>query len=208
MTVPIVIPQSTSLIDAQLVQPVYSSIPAVHAEPVALIDLAQRLWCEPPELYTARDEYPALPWKMIELSPSQWRNLFTGSLFQVTELKSIRQHHAYPEPIDVTRSRGSLSIGLWWNARFVIEDWVRVDHLPLAVQLKWYEFELAYRRRRWSEMQVSRHRDRFDLEAAQQDLHAAEMAARQFAGQHALPPPPNAQVRATPAGPAVQYGFW
>jgi len=208
MTALIVIPQPTSLIDAQLAQPVYSYIPAVHTEPVAVIDLAQRLWRDSPEVYTARNEYPALPWKMIELSPSQWRNLFTGSLFQVTELKSVRQHHAYPEPIDASRSVGALSIGLWWNARFVIEDWVRVDHLPLAVQLKWYEFELTYRRRRWSEMQVSCHRDRFDLEAAQQDLHVAEMAARQFAGLHALPPPPNAQVRATPAGPAVQYGFW
>ena len=112
MTAQIVIPQPTSLIDAQLAQSVYSYIPAVHTDPVALIDLAQRLWCEPPELYTARNEYPALPWKMIELSPSQWRNLFTGSLFQVTELKSVRQHHAYPEPIDVTRARSVRSVSV------------------------------------------------------------------------------------------------
>jgi hypothetical protein len=190
----------------QLAQPVYSLIPADHTDPAALSDLAQRRWRDSPEIYTARDKYPALPWKMNELAPSQWRNIFTGGLFQVTELKSVRRHHVYPEPIDATRPIGAL--GLWWNARFVIEDWARVDQLPLAVQMKWYAFELTYHRRRWSELQVSRHADRFDHDAARLALRSAELAARQFAEQHALPPPPIALVRATPVGPAMQYGFW
>ena len=188
--------------------PVYSLLPAWHTAAALASDQAQRVQLDGPALYIGRDDYPALPWTFGDLVPSAWRNIYTGGLFQVGALRPLSKHQAYPCPVKAGEEHWPSSIGLWWNKRFVIEHWLRVDHLPVAVQMQWFAFELTYHRRRLAEMQASRHRDRFDIEAAGHSLDAAEQAARRFAAQYALQPLPDERLEFTPLGPVVQVGFW
>lgn len=188
--------------------PVYSPLPAWHTEAAAASDYSQRVQLDGPALYVGRDAYPPLPWTFSELVPSAWRNSYTGGLFQVGELRYVSEHHPYPSLVEAGGQRWPASIGLWWNQRFVIEHWLRVDHLPVAVQLQWFALELGYHRRRLAEVQISRHRERFDVEAIQRAIQAAERAARQFAIEHTLPLLPDECVRVTPQGLAVQSGLW
>jgi len=78
-------------------------------------------------------------------------------------------------------------LGYWWNDRFCIESWVRVDHLPPAVQLEWVRTEIAHRRA--TEMLVC-----LDWPArkhAEEEAAVALRLARAFAEQHGLPLPPE-----------------
>lgn len=188
--------------------PAHSPLPAWHTDATAASEYSQLVQLDGSALYVERDQYPALPWHLGELVQSAWRNIYTGGLFQARELRPLSKHHGYPSLIESGNQPWPDSIGLWWNERFVIEHWLRVDHLPVTVQMQWFAFELAYRRRCWAELQVSRHRDRFERDSLQRAIQAAEQAARQFAIDHTLPPLPDGRVQATPQGVVVQYGLW
>lgn len=97
-----------------------------HTAAALASDPAQRVQLDGPALYIGRDDYPALPWTIGELVPSAWRNIYTGGLFQVRELRILNCYQAYPSLVKAGEERWRASIGLWWNQRFVIEHWLRV----------------------------------------------------------------------------------
>jgi len=122
--------------------PIYSYLPPFHQDPKEVLALVPRnmITC-----ITSRPSYPAWPWAVEELDCTAWRCLHSGSFKPV---RRTTERDGRP----VLDAQGIL--GFWVDTRFVIESWLRVDHLPLATQLLWFGVEIAYWRsevERWTQ---------------------------------------------------------
>ncbi len=82
-----------------------------------------------------RASYPLWPWAIEELNNSAWRCLHSGAI-KLVRLTSERDGKP------VLDAKGIL--GSWVDGHFVIEHWIRVDHLAPNIQLMWFSVEIAY----------------------------------------------------------------
>jgi hypothetical protein len=122
--------------------PIYSFLPPYHDHPQQVLDLV-------PDSMIAciknRASYPAWPWPLEEMSNSAWRNLHSGTI-KLVRLTTERDGKP------VLDAKGIL--GFWVDGHFVVEHWIRVDHLALNTQLMWFGVEIAYWRsqvKRWTQ---------------------------------------------------------
>lgn len=92
-----------------------------------------------------RDKYPALPWSMEELVGSDWRNIYICK--RERALRIGYDHWKRPCLVSSDHDPGQrevvLSLGLWWNERYVLEHEVRVDTLPPEIEMQYALDELA-----------------------------------------------------------------
>lgn len=196
--------------------PLYSPLPAEHDDPWTLIEATRQQHAWPYWAPAERDGYPALPWALEELPGTAWRALYTGEGVWVDHLepKEVYRKRAPGPLIPMAAARPgdeALSvqfareahIGFYDDGRFVIEHWVRVDHLTAETQLEWYGVEIADRqctirllRQRLSEMEAApervscyaanRNSCRRDIKFEQERLEGALALARGFADEHGL----------------------
>lgn len=137
-----------------------------------------------------RDEYPVLPWTMDELPGTAWRNLHTFSLETIQEIRENRYGKPGPDPDPYIDAM--FSIGLWSNNRFVIDNYVRVDHLPATIQMEWHNSRVTYqgrqviRARDALRKQKSAYRKR-NVKHTLDRLAQASQQAKEFATLHHLP---------------------
>jgi hypothetical protein len=141
---------------------------------------------------------------MEGLVGTAWRNIHCGTPARVEALKQDR----WGNPVLLYRcdhTWGSLTwgLGLWSHeragGRYVIENWVRVDLLPVEDQLPWFGFYLA-----WQHAQIGKDTERLeestrkrdsinrsarlaDLARDQREAAAAEQQLRAFAESAGLP---------------------
>lgn len=113
--------------------PIYSFLPPYHDHPQQVLDLV-------PDNMSAciknRASYPAWPWAIEELGDSAWRCLHSG-MIKLVRLTTERDG----KPVLDAKS----ILGCWTSQdRFVVEHWVRTDHLCPATQLMWFGVEIAY----------------------------------------------------------------
>lgn len=116
--------------------PIYSFLPPYHDHPQQVLDLAPGNMLE---CIKNRASYPMWPWAIEELSNSAWRCLHSGAI-KLVRLTTERDG----KPV---LDAGSI-LGGWVDRRFVVEHWVRVDHLPPNTQLMWFGVEIAHWRLR------------------------------------------------------------
>lgn len=90
---------------------------------------------------TSRDLYPSLPWMMADLPGTIWRNAYTHCAVTIREIRANREGKPGPDPDEWINAL--FEIGLWWGDRFVIDRWMRVDHLSIEAQMDWYLAEVA-----------------------------------------------------------------
>jgi hypothetical protein len=113
--------------------PIYSFLPPYHDHPQQVLDLV------PDNMIACiknRAAYPAWPWAIEELNNSAWRCLHSG-VIKLVRLTTERDG----KPVLDAKS----ILGCWTSQdRFVVEHWVRTDHLCLATQLMWFGVEIAY----------------------------------------------------------------
>src|SRR5512136_3048002 len=112
--------------------PIYSFLPPYHDTPQQVLDLV------PDNMITCiknRASYPAWPWAIEELNNSAWRCLHSG-MIKLVRLTTERDGQP------VLDAKGVL--GSWVDGHFVIEHWIRVDHLAPNIQLMWFSVEIAY----------------------------------------------------------------
>jgi hypothetical protein len=112
--------------------PIHSPHPAVFEDPREL-DARTEM---------KREDYPRLPWTMREVVGSRWCNVYTGAETAVLEL--VESDHAEPL-LKHRKGFGSdvLGLGLWYGDRCVVDNWVRIDHLPPTTRLGFFEMEIA-----------------------------------------------------------------
>jgi hypothetical protein len=123
--------------------PVYSPFPSHHTNPEEIKETVEELRSTRP---WHRENCPPLPWTMRELVGSGWCNVYTGGYTEVLALvESVDGEPLLQNYEGVGWNLNGL--GFWWADRYVIENWVRVDHLPPAVRFAWFAVELA----RWHE---------------------------------------------------------
>lgn len=180
--------------------PNYSPHPAEPRDPGQVIEDAQRQKKGP----EASLLYPLLPWSLEDLPGTTWRHLPSGLPMRIDCIGTDEDGRPLPIPgAEIVGPDEYLpDLGSWWNDRFCIEHWVRVDHLPPPIQLAWFGIEIAHRRA-WA---AQLDRDWFNQKYAQQDLAVVIRLARAFAGQHGLSLPPDLlPVRTFPkSSPRVQ----
>lgn len=94
------------------------------------------------KIYRSRDLYPALDWSLEELPGTLWRNIHSGVRVFIGGLS---QSDEGPIPIPVySYTLFEEQFGFWEDGHFIIEDWVRVDHLAPHIELNWFGVELKY----------------------------------------------------------------
>jgi hypothetical protein len=173
------------------VTPIFSYLPPFHQDPQEVLALVPRnmIAC-----ITLRPSYPAWPWAVEELDRTAWRCLHSGSLKLVHR---TTERDGQP----VLDAQGIL--GFWADTRFVVEAWLRVDHLPPDTQLSWFGVEITYWRsqvERWTQYpdawqhayapftacvkNPKTHREA--LQQARQEVDRALRRARAFAACHKL----------------------
>ncbi len=149
--------------------PIYSYLPPFHAYPGEVLERMPRSMVE---CIRGRPSYPAWPWAIEELHDTAWRNLQGGGIRQVLSI-----HERLGRPV---LDQGEI-IGFWADDRFVVEHWVRVDHLPPATQLLWFGMELAYWR-----SQANSKACRTRAKSPEQEIDRVTREARAFALCHGL----------------------
>jgi len=183
--------------------PIYSFLPPYHDHPQQVLDLVPDNMLE---CIKNRASYPVWPWAVEELNNSAWRCLHSGAI----KLVCLTTERDGKPVLD---AKGIL--GCWVNDQFVVEHWVRVDHLSLNKQLMWFGVEIAYWRAQagwWTNGPRAWLRDpayaqspkscRAQIKQAQQQTDLALRRARAFAACHGLCPGPeilNAGIESTPA---------
>ena len=112
--------------------PIYSFLPPYHDRPQQVLELVPNsmIVC-----IKNRASYPLWPWSIEELNNSAWRCLHSGAI------KLVRWT-AERDGKPVLDAKGIL--GSWVDEHFVIEHWIRVDHLAPNIQLMWFGVEIAY----------------------------------------------------------------
>ncbi len=167
--------------------PIYSFLPPYHDHPQQVLDLVPDNMLE---CIQNRASYPVWPWAVEELNNSAWRCLRSGAI-KLVRLTTERDGKP------VMDAKGIL--GCWANNQYVVEHWVRVDHLSLNTQLMWFGVEIAYWRaqsRWWTDGPKAWLRDpsyaqspklcRAQVKRAQQQTELALRRARAFAACHKL----------------------
>lgn len=91
--------------------------------------------------FTSRDLYPPLPWVMADLPGTTWRNVYVRRATTIKGIRANRCGELGPDPDECINAM--FEIGLWWGDRFVIDHWVRVDHLNIEAQMDWHLAEVA-----------------------------------------------------------------
>ena len=183
--------------------PIYSFLPPYHDQPQQVLDLVPDNMLE---CIKNRAFYPMWPWAIEELNNSAWRCLRSGAI-KLVRLTTERDG----KPVLDARS----IVGGWVDSRFVVEHWVRVDHLSLSTQLMWFGVEIAYWRaqaRWWMDGSKAWLHDpsyaqspkscREQIKHAQQQTELALRRARAFAACYGLSLGPeilNAGIEGTPA---------
>ncbi len=148
----------------------------------------------------ARECYPALPWCMEELVGTTWRNIHTGEAQTVHHLGINRFGKpvlcAAPANPPVPFGQNLEVIGFWSGDRYLVEDWVRVDHISEEAQLCWFGVEQAWLSRqvtfcegkiaeyRWDT--TNRNLQKRMQKEYQLQLRRAELRMREFADRHHL----------------------
>ncbi len=165
--------------------PIYSPHPAEPRDPTQVIEAAQRR----KKGLKASLSYPSLPWTLEELPGTTWRHVPGGLPMRVARIGIDEQGKPMPIEADEIIGPGEYlpELGCWWNDRFCIEDWVRVDHLSPTIQLAWIRTEIAHRRD-WAMLVCL---DWFTRKHAEEKAAVALRLARAFAEQHGLPLPPD-----------------
>jgi hypothetical protein len=122
--------------------PIYSFLPPYHDCPQQVLDLVPDNMLE---CIKNRASYPVWPWAVEELNNSAWRCLRSGAI-KLVRLTTEQDG----KPVLDAKS----ILGCWTSQdRFVVEHWVRTDHLSAATQLMWFGVEIAYWRsevERWT----------------------------------------------------------
>jgi hypothetical protein len=157
-----------------------------------------------------REDYPALPWTMDAIVPSTWINIHTGIEMRVGDV--LPDRFGYPIPVEAGTvferdqrffDRLGLGLGFWTYSRFVIEHWVRVDHLPPDARVRWFGVEIASIRRKIAqsrssiaEMDAAPHKVSCystnrnirlrDIEYGEKRLQKAVQRMQAFANDHGL----------------------
>src|SRR5229473_4733218 len=116
--------------------PVYSPHPFETSDPEQVIEAAQSQKMD----LEASIAYPLLPWTLEDLPGTTWRHLPSGLPMRVDRIGIDEDGRPMPVPADEIVGPGEYlpDLGSWRNDRFCIEHWVRVDHLPPAIQLAWF----------------------------------------------------------------------
>jgi hypothetical protein len=183
--------------------PIYSFLPPHHDHPQQVLNLVPDNMLE---CIKNRASYPMWPWAVEELNNSAWRCLRSGAI-KLVRLTTERDG----KPVLDARS----ILGGWAGRRFVVEHWVRVDHLSQSTQLMWFGVEIAYWRtqaRWWTDGSKAWLRDpsyaqslkscRAQVKHAQQQTELSLRRARAFAASYGLSLGPeilNAGIENTPA---------
>jgi len=111
-----------------------------------------------------QSQYILLPWTMEELPGTTWRNAYTFAPETVKELNTDNFGKTGPDP---AKTSGIMfSLGLWRGDRFIVEHWVRVDHLPAKVQQAWAAARVGYCRQ--------------EVRTAQQDYADAKAGTKHY----------------------------
>ncbi len=137
----------------------------------------------------ASTTYPLLPWTLEALPGTTWRHLPTGLPMRVDRIGTDEEGRPLPIPADELVGPGEYlpDLGFWWSDRFCIERWVRVDHLPPAVQLAWFCRVVAHRRTWTKQVDI----DWFTWRHVQEAAAVVTRLARTFAEQYGLSLPPD-----------------
>ncbi len=129
--------------------PVYSRYRPTHDNPRAFVAEEQARWMD--EVHRRNPEYEPqlLPWPMEELVGTAWRNLPTRSLCTVVGLAPADVNHPQNGLAPISEHKNCKFVFRWnlgvrHEDRLVVNHYVRVDHLPPAVQLAWFDVELDY----------------------------------------------------------------
>ena len=96
-----------------------------------------------------------LPWATEKLAGSRWRNIHTGTLVHVTGLVPRRrapegptlkycQVATFVQAQDVSLRTLLDELGLWWNGRYLVEHWTRIDLLTPREHWAWFEAEARH----------------------------------------------------------------
>ncbi len=146
----------------------------------------------------ARESYPALPWLMETVVGTTWRHIQRGEAQTIHHLDVDRFGRPIlcAAPTEDAKAALELPLGFWSGGRYVIEDWVRVDHLHEEVQLRWFGVALAWLRGRiaFCEQKIAEYQfDRVNRELHirmqkeyQLQLQVAEGRMRDFAARYHL----------------------
>jgi hypothetical protein len=146
------------------------------------------------------DNYLPLPWTMQDLVGANWRNVHTGSLAMASPL----QRNPAGELQLTTQLPGGYPwpLGHWYSHLYVVEHWLRVDHLSLEEQLVWFGFRVGWLREKivWEKQQLTTlpHTTQGPVRAKmkerlyeEQCLLDAESQMQLFAQHHHLSIPPE-----------------
>ncbi len=91
----------------------------------------------PDTKHTSRDLYLPLPWMMADLPGTTWRNAHSLQTTTVEKIRANCRGKLGPDPDEYINSM--FSLGLWLGEdRFVIDHWIRIDHLGAVAQMDWH----------------------------------------------------------------------
>lgn len=113
---------------------VYSPFPADNHDPYLVTQ----------ELEKRETALQMLPWTLETLPGTTWCNVHTGSRSLIIKIDTDRYGKAVPF---VEEGEDFSTLGVWWDDRFCIENWIRIDHLPASGQLAWFCYEIDYLQR-------------------------------------------------------------
>ena len=98
-----------------------------------------------------RDAYTALPWVMESLVGTTWRNISTGESQVVHHIgvNRFKKPVLCKAPVQTKKPGGAFleCIGFWSDNRYIVEHWVRVDHLKPLTQVYWFGLQLGWLRK-------------------------------------------------------------
>jgi len=124
--------------------PIYSPLPFDPCDPKQVIETAQHQEIG----LEASNTYSLLPWTLEDLPGTTWCHVPGGLPMRIDRVGTDEDGRPMPIAAEEIIRPGEFlpELGCWWNDRFCIEYWVRVDHLPPAVQFEWIRTEIAHRR--------------------------------------------------------------
>jgi len=126
---------------------IWSTVPDDHENLDIVKDHFSRTGGWKPEIYHHLHE---TPWILKDLPGTSWRNLHTGSLKTIDDIKYDR-FGTVNLPIGFSVKLKTLGIDSQ-EYIFIVEHWARVDHLHAKIQLMWHGFSIS-----WLESQEREH---------------------------------------------------
>ena len=92
-----------------------------------------------------RDAVP-WPWRIPDLIGSMWGNVYTGAVETIDrvghdrwhpELPLACRHNGFGYSRDQAVDNEIQSIGMWYDGRYYVDCWLRLDHLAPVVRYRW-----------------------------------------------------------------------